>query len=136
MPDNEGREGKDVDALVRQYRTQIQQRERVADIAVELAGIRNITLPLDLLTHIYLEILAEKLGTAKTAVAVEILTNALRDVYTAVQGQPLSEDEIRDYFKRHEQRLLQASKEDGNKKAPTSGDEKPDATRFRKNPTL
>jgi hypothetical protein len=131
-------EGTEMEGLVRQYRAQIQQRELVADIAIELQGIRNITLPLDLLAHIYLEMLAEKLGESKSVVAVEILTRSLRDVYKAIHGQTLSEAEIREYYRANEHRLKEAFKYEGKGKPVLAGTkpEPPDSIRHKKEPTV
>ena len=88
---------REMDQLLKYYRSQIQERQ----LSDAVTGQRNITLPLDLLDHIHLEKLAEKLGSSKTAVAVDILSAAVRDLHVSLFGQGLTEQEIESYVARN-----------------------------------
>jgi hypothetical protein len=102
IPERE-RRVKELDQLAKHYRSQVQEREQSGVLSE--GGVRNLTLPLDILTHLHLEKLADKLGQSKTAVAVDILMIAVRDVHFQVFGQPLSEEDIEEYQRRGEGKI-------------------------------
>jgi hypothetical protein len=86
--------------LVKEYRCQVRERELGESLMGQEPSVRNLTLPLDLLSHIHLEKLADKLGRSKTAVAVDILSMSVRDVHVEVFGQAMTEPEIHDYLRK------------------------------------
>jgi len=101
MPEEKEEKIREMNQLLKIYQSQIYERQ-LNDLS---SGPRNITLPLDLRDHIHLEKLAEKLGSSKTAVAVEILAAALRDMHTSLFGDSLTEQEIADYMARNAGRV-------------------------------
>ncbi|HLK57705.1 MAG TPA: hypothetical protein VKU00_14160 [Chthonomonadaceae bacterium] len=96
MPEENDEQTREMGQLLKQYQSHLFERQ-LNDPA---GGPRNITLPLDVLDHIYLDKLAEKLGSSKTAVAADILAAAVRDMHVSLFGQSLTEQEIADYMAR------------------------------------
>jgi hypothetical protein len=96
MDNNGDNRVSEMEHLLKQYRSQLAERQA----GEAISGQRNITLPLDILDHLYLEKLADRLGLSKTAVAIDILAVALRDVHHTLFGQGLSEQEITEYHEK------------------------------------
>ncbi|MGO8672859.1 MAG: hypothetical protein ACLQVD_16045 [Capsulimonadaceae bacterium] len=77
------------------------------EVAVTEIPDRNLSLRMPIAVHLMVYRIAEKLGRSKTAVAEEILTHAVRDVYRKFDLPRVSTPDLLDYASQTEKAIVE-----------------------------